>query len=403
MVRASFFLIALAALAGSGAELFVATGLDSDFDTYRIYCRYFLCDEKTVANTAYHQQLLGNSGSVRQAVGLLQEVVLRDAASAERWIDLGEAFAAQGSGREARWCIARATDLGRFSADVLVPAGNFYLLSGDRREGIRYLSRALALTPVFDVEIFSHFGAQDIAVSELLKAGVPDDARVAQSYLRYAMARGEAASAREGWKWVYGHGFAEQPIASEYTNFLIGQKQFEEAAEVWASQTRYLLPGYRKTEYLFDSEFASEPIPGAYFDWRIAGCEGAEVTREEQAGAWALRVQFDGTANLDFRHISQRSVLPAGRYRFRARVKAENLTTDEGVFFRIADGEAAGRLSVDTTPVVGTSDWRVVEATVVVGPGTRVVEVSVNRRPSLRFDNKIKGTIWIERASLAPL
>jgi len=403
LVRAGLFVVSLLAAAGSLAEIGVATVLDSAFETNRVYCGYFLCDEKVVATYAYRQQLLGTTDSLRDAIGILRGVVLRDPASAERWIDLGEALAAAGSAKQAQSCIARAVDLGATSADVLVPAGNFYLLAGDRGLGVRYLSRALALTSAFDAAIFSYFAANDVQVNELLKSGVSDEARVAQAYLRYSMSRAELSSARAAWKWVYGHNLVDRKIASDYSDFLISQRQFEEAAAVWASQVRYLSPGYRTTEYLYNAGFESETSPGAYFDWKINPSENVEVTREKQADGWSLRIVFDGLANLAFNHISQKTVLPPGRFRFGVRVKTDSLTTDEGIFFRIADGESPSRLSVETAPLLGTSDWRQLQCSFAVSPDTRVIEVSVNRRPSLRFDNKIKGTIWIERPSLAPL
>ena len=104
-------------------ELTVSSRLASDFEANQAFCGFFLCDEKTAANYAYNQQIQGDSSSVRQAVEILKSVVLRDPASAERWIDLGEAFEAAGSARGARLSIARALELADTSADVpRVPA-----------------------------------------------------------------------------------------------------------------------------------------------------------------------------------------------------------------------------------------------------------------------------------------
>ena len=128
-----------------------------------------------------------------------------------------------------------------------------------------------------------------------------------------------------------------------------------------------------------------------------------EIVRELVGTAWSLRIQFNGTANVDFHHISLNAVVPPGRYRFHARIRTEHLTTDQGLFFRIADPEAPNRLTAETTPVLGTSDWHDIQSVFAVGPTTRFIEISVNRRPSLRFENKINGTIWIEGLSWAPI
>ena len=40
------------------------------------------------------------------------------------------------------------------------------------------------------------------------------------------------------------------------------------------------------------------------------------------------------------------------------------------------------------------------EATLVVPAPARVVEIQAFRRPSLRFDSKIAGTVWVDSVSL---
>src|ERR1700741_23508 len=91
--QACLLLISLAALAGSAAEIAV----ESDFEARQAFCRFFLCDETIVAHYAYKQQIQGEVSSIKTAVRTLRGIVLREPASAERWIDLGEALEAAGS------------------------------------------------------------------------------------------------------------------------------------------------------------------------------------------------------------------------------------------------------------------------------------------------------------------
>jgi tetratricopeptide (TPR) repeat protein len=402
IIRASFLSTSILALTGSALELAVSSRLQSDFKGNQALCRLFLCEERAVANYAYQQQIQGTERSVQVAAGVLRNIVLRDSASAQRWADLGDVLAHTGSIGEARYCFDRSLELGKTSADVLVAAGDFYLRYVDKREGLRCLSRTLMLTPRFDEAVFGYFTARDTQIQDLLRYGLPQERRPTGAYLRYLISQHALPSAQALWRWMKVHKLTDQQLTVDYSNFLIAEKQYEEAAEAWASQLGNALPGYRKTEYLFNRNFENEPIPRALFDWSIIPLDGVEIAREGGArpSVWSLRIRFDGSANVDFRNVSQEAVLPPGKYRFRAYARTDSITTDEGLFVRIADVEAPNRLRAETEPMAGTLGWRPIECTFVIPIATRLVEITVVRRPSLRFDNKIKGTVWIERASL---
>src|SRR2546427_13044195 len=97
------------------------------------------------------------------------------------------------------------------------------------------------------------------------------------------------------------------------------------------------------------------------------------------------------------------AVVKPGSYLFRAQVRTEGITTDQGVGFRISDAESSARLDIKTENLVGTSDWKKVEARFLVPPQTRLIRLQVIRQPSWKFDNKISGTTWIDEASLVRL
>src|SRR5689334_18358625 len=122
-VRSGVLLHSLLALSASVTELIIT----SQPDGTRRFCAFFLCDEQPILKYAYKQQLEGENSNLNAAIETLRGVVSRNPASAERWVDLGDAFAAAGFTKNAEFCMARALELGSHSADVLVPAGTFYL------------------------------------------------------------------------------------------------------------------------------------------------------------------------------------------------------------------------------------------------------------------------------------
>jgi hypothetical protein len=67
---------------------------------------------------------------------------------------------------------------------------------------------------------------------------------------------------------------------------------------------------------------------------------------------------------------------------------------------RVFDVEAPGRLDVRTEELTGTNEWRLLDLTFTAGPGTKLIEVQLSREPSLKFDNKIRGTLWLDGVRL---
>ena len=47
--------------------------------------------------------------------------------------------------------------------------------------------------------------------------------------------------------------------------------------------------------------------------------------------------------------------------------------------------------------------WSPVEQDFVVLPQTRLLRVQIIRQPSMRFDNKVSGTAWINELKLEPI
>ena len=95
-------------------------------------------------------------------------------------------------------------------------------------------------------------------------------------------------------------------------------------------------------------------------------------------------------------------VEPATRYRFRGWVRCENVTTDQGVGFRIEDAESGARLHLEFGNLLGTAGWQPVEQAFVTPAQTRLLRVQVVRRPSWKFDSKIGGTVWLDDLELTP-
>lgn len=403
-IRAAVPVLGIVTLAGAAGQLIVSSRLQKDFGSSQSLCQLYICDDATVVTYAYDQQLKGNRDSLSVAIQLLQNALIRDPASALRWADLGDAFADAGSIDKAGICYDRAVSLGHTSARILIGAGDFYLRYGDRIRGIRYLTRTLTLTSERNASVFSYFTARNARVEEVLANGFPAEPRTAQAYLKHLMSESTPSDTRLVWKWMVAQHLVDEKIAGEYANFLVKRSLYTEAADAWSAAAGERGEGYRASQFLYNGDFELEPV-ATVFDWNILPVSHVEVTRDSKAhsGRFSLHIQFDGMENTDFSHVSQNTVLRPGRYRFQAWVRSENLTTDQGVYFRIADAEDPRRLSVETEQTHGTTGWHLITSTFVVSPATSLVVVRIHRRPAWKFDNQIKGGVWIDQVSLTPL
>jgi hypothetical protein len=115
-----------------------------------------------------------------------------------------------------------------------------------------------------------------------------------------------------------------------------------------------------------------------------------------------LRIHFNGTEPGRIAVASQMTPVTPGMYRFSAVASATDITTDQGPFFRIFDADDPQRLDVQTRAFLGTMPRQTVSATFTVPAATRVVIIQIERHPSNKFDNKIKGDLQIYETSLTP-
>ena len=151
-----------------------------------------------------------------------------------------------------------------------------------------------------------------------------------------------------------------------------------------------------------NGNFEFEPLNGG-LDWHVTPTEGAAVTLDRNDSpdrGRSLRIAFDGFRNVDYAHVFQYvPVRPRTKYRFSGHIRSDAVSTDCGPRFQIVDAYHPGTLLESTQNMVGT-DSRSEQAEFTTGENTRLLLIRVARPMSLKLDNQIKGTVWIDRISL---
>jgi hypothetical protein len=407
---------AAAALLGAGAWMASIDGVQEEARLERA-CAYRFCDPALPSRSADRLVFGGVVGDPERVIAarrLSQLALANDPASPSRWCDLGELYLELGYGVEtARTCFRRSEQLTQANPVILQRIANFYFQIGETGEAVQRCYRILQQVREFDEIIYSSYLRFGVTQRVALAQGVPPEPGPVRSFLRFTFAHWDVSGVAAAWQWATTLQQAgaqregvDGELADSYVSFLWRHGEFGAASRAWSAYLGDRAGDYPRGNRIFNGGFESEPDGEANpLDWRVDAAKGVEIERDSrvrQAGQASLRITFPGTENLDFHQLGQTQPAWPGSYRLRAMVRTEGITTDQGVRLRVFDPEVPARLDVSTAAMTGSSEWHAVELRVEVRAPTRLVRVEVARKPSLKFDSKIAGTLWLDSVSLVP-
>jgi hypothetical protein len=335
----------------------------------------------------------------------IKPVLERDASSAYRWTDLGEIYSRADDQRRAEYCYRRAEELAPHDPQILYAVGDFYAAEGRTSAAVTRFAGILTLmtatkTDVLTNGVFNYYERIGIRRLGLLGQAIPD-AENARAYMRYTMQQAEPLAAQEVWQWIRQKAFEDEPLTIAWVNFLFAKKEFEAAEDAWTQGFAGRKDGYGPLAPVFNGGF-EYAWTGGVPDWRFDGWNGVKVVRDHASrfeGEFSLRIDFSGNDNPDFHHVQETVFVEPGVYRFEAHARTEKITSDQGIRFRIVSGQD-GKPLAQTDALTGTNDWKRLNTMVQIPHGTRLVTVEVTRQRSIRIDNQLTGTAWIDDVKL---
>lgn len=355
----------------------------------------------------YHQNDFA-SLDLEQATGFYEQALARNPRSAAYWMDLAGAWEARGEIERAREAFDRARAAHPASGEVAWRFGNFLLRREELPAGFVEIRRALELDPQLirlGVALCWRAGGQP---KEILESALPHTVGARLLALEFFLSQQEIAAARAAWDAARQLGERiELRRAVGLVDALVGRTLLAEARAVWeqAVAADSTVASEGPLPLVWDGDFSHEPLNGG-FGWRVHSPEGVRVDFDEtffRSPPRSLRLRFDGTANVSFRHVWQIVPVEPNRwYRFSGYLRADGVSTDSGVRFWITDPQNQGALDVMTNNVVGTQPWALEEATFQTGPQTRLVRLELRRAQSRKLDNRLRGTVWVDAIALEP-
>ena len=348
------------------------------------------------------------TGDLSRAVGYLERAARVNPRSDDIWMDLASAYEASGNPGDARRAYDKAEADHPISATVAWRYGNFLVRQGRNSEGFSQMRRAITSDP----------SLTEAAVSECWEASgnaedlnevLPEKSSYYATALNFFLSRNNLDAALHVWSRLLrlGHPFPMEP-ALDLTGELITANRVADAQKTWQetlAAEHWPQSADRGDNLIFNGGFEHRPTGGG-FDWREQPVPGVSYALDRavaHSGIQSMRITFDGSANLNFSQLAQYvAVEPKKSYLFTAYIRTQGITTDSGVGFAIDDLGQPSKAHVLTANLLGTHPWTRVEAEIATGPNSDLLAVSLRRIPSQKFDNKLRGTVWVDDISLAP-
>ncbi|HEX2714409.1 MAG TPA: tetratricopeptide repeat protein [Candidatus Acidoferrales bacterium] len=353
-------------------------------------------------------QMSVEGAEVNEVIRLREKATRLSPNHALYWAELGDSYEWSGNDEEARRAYERAQQQFPRSPRINWRMGNFCIRAGYTEEGMHALARTVRGDPGLWRPIFDLVWRAGVDPQRILDEVVPAEKAVRLRYLDYLAETQRLDAAAEVWRQLLASGAEiEVEAVFPYLDALIQQQRSAELGAAWNAllEERHLVAEESSFDggLITNGSFESQILNGG-LDWRVGRCEGVDVrvdTRIFFSGARSLRLDFDGTKNMDCAPVVQFvPVEPDAAYRLAAYTRSERVSSDTGPRLEVYDAGERSRLWVAGDALLGTASWSLQELQFKTGPETRVLVVSVARRASHSLDGRIAGAVWVDRVSL---
>jgi len=345
-------------------------------------------------------QMPPDNNHLEEAIECYQRSLERDPTRAFTWLALSKAYRDSGDTRWAEYAMRKAAWVDRANPKIIWEAGVFSLAEGRFPEAAPYFRKYLALVPLDYERLYTMLHAVGATPGYILEQVLPAEYQFYDRYFKFLMAYRQSAELSEVWEkrslWK-----PVNPDYLAYCDFLIEAGRVRDAQGVWIELIQRIHPESitrEPTNMIFNGGF-EYPLQGGGFDWKVGNAEGVEIFTDKdikKSGTSCLAARFSGKTNPGI-YIAQQAVIvePKQRYRLLGQIKADKLTTHNGILLEVL-GQGCPSLAARSEVVTGTADWRPLELEFATPTDCSLVKVGIKRERSEKFDNKISGQIWLD-------
>ena len=348
--------------------------------------------------------LAGRSAKVEEIDAAIRKSIRNRPLSATAWLDFAEVKIRQGKPEQAGKYIAVAREMWPHRRVVSWKAAMLWIQLGENDKALAALKSYLESKPehVQRVAVLaSRLQADpDRLLDSLIPNVIPDKKKpnfYMRSILYYAMNQGNLALADAAWQRINLE-FLEDKTFNSYMNFLVSEKQRDRALSIWQQ-----VSGYSSLEQITNGGFENKP-EWSGFDWKTSKVKGAKIIRDDGIafeGKYSLRIDFNGTENIDFKDTWQLiPVEPGETYRVQGFWRGAYITTRSNPYFQFYSvGAEKNNLSA-SEPKRLTWDWEKFEVELTVPTDAWFAIFRLRRDESTSLDNEIAGSIWMDQIEI---
>ena len=323
------------------------------------------------------------------------------------WLTLGVARDRIGDQEGARSALEESARLAPYYAQPRWQLGNVLLRAGRSDEAFAELRRAATSDPsllpgLIDLA-WGVSGGDPALVEQSIQ---PQSSQVHLALARYFVKRGRATDAVAQFRAA---GVVPENEQSALLQQLISARRFKEAYEMWSTTAGSGKSG--DASIVWDGSFeAVKSLDQPGFAWQsIREPQGIKValdTHEAHGGRNSLRVNYNGSANVNVAAVSQLIIIDAGRhYRLKFWARTQNLISGGLPLVSVRDAAAeGGQALAQSTPFPKNSNgWQEWTVEFDTGKDTTAVEINLKRQPCAEEQCPIFGDLWLDDFDLERL
>jgi tetratricopeptide (TPR) repeat protein len=356
-----------------------------------------------------YRQLDFDNADIPLAISYYRRAIQLNPRSPYYKVDLAGALETAGNNDEADSYFRAAQAAYPISAEVSWKYGNFLLRQNRLPEAYAEIHRAAVVDPKLIPLAVSRVWHSDPDIHLLLDQVLPDTAEAYSQALAFLTDAQNPSAALEVWHRLIGADpHADWKWVFMLTDMLVTQEKFEEAGTVWRQAVEgdaSSPPAYTGNSLVYDGGFEKD-ISGGGFGWQQRDVMGADFdfdTDVKHSGSRSARLIFDGTQNLSYEGLFQYVLVsPNTHYRFQGFIRTDQISTESGMRFEILNPKDQHDLDIITPNETGNLPWTLEQVDFATGPRTRLILIRLVRRPSVRLDHDLRGTVWIDDVTIVP-
>jgi tetratricopeptide (TPR) repeat protein len=347
----------------------------------------------------------------QRAIRSYQTALSYDPHSADTWLDLATAYESEGDLSAARNAFLQAKRAYSLSPEVSWRYGNFLLRRGELDASFAQIKHAVEADPKHAAAAVALGTRFEPDLKALLERVLPHTQEAYLIVISSFSQQGQTKQALVVWSSLAAlHPHIQLAESYPLLEALIQKRQMTDAQNVWNQALAFsgtTRPADPLGSLVWDGGFESNIAKGG-LTWSYAsffgGVQATLDTREKHSGDRSLRLTFNGLRNVDFNDVCQYiAVQPSTNYQFSAWVRTQDLSTDQGVRFRLQSlGDSTNSVAW-TDDLRGTQPWTRIDFAWTSGNDLHQLHLCVSRQPSAKFDSKIHGSAWIDDVALVPL